>query len=96
MELGSKVIVRTYSAGCFFGILKSREGKEVLLLDCRRLWYWAGGASLSELATRGTSQPGKCKFPAATAESLLLEAIEIIAVSDQAYKNLSEVPVWSE
>ena len=37
------VIVRTYSAGVFAGTLESRKGKEVVLSQARRLWYWSGG-----------------------------------------------------
>ena len=46
------VIVRTHSAGVFAGNLLSRKGKEVVLTNARRLWYWIGAASLSELAVR--------------------------------------------
>ena len=94
--IGQKVIVRTYSAGCFCGILESKDGKEVVLTNARRLWYWAGAASLSELATRGTSKPDECKFPAPTSRHLLTEAIEIIECSDVAYQIIQEVPVWSK
>jgi hypothetical protein len=94
--VGQKVIIRTYSAGCFFGTLASRKGKEVVLKDCRRLWYWDGAASLSELAARGTSKPDKCKFPIATQEQILTEAIEIIKCSDSAIASIKGVPIWSE
>jgi hypothetical protein len=57
------VIVRTYSAGVFAGTLESRKGKEVVLTGVRRLWYWAGAASLSQLAMTGPSKPESCKFP---------------------------------
>jgi hypothetical protein len=96
MDIGSKVIVRTYSAGCFVGILEKQSGKEVTLSSCRRLWRWAGAASLSELAVRGTSNPAECKFPAPTTLHDLTEAIEVILCTDEAYTNISEVPVWSE
>ena len=67
---GPYVIVRTQSAGVFAGNLKSRDGKEVVLTDARRLWYWAGAASLSQLAVSGTSRPGDfCKFPVSCAVS---------------------------
>lgn len=46
---GKYVIVRTYSAGVFAGNLKSRNGKEVELTDARRIWRWAGAASLLSL-----------------------------------------------
>ena len=94
MDIGSYVIVRTYSAGCFAGTLSAREGREVTLTNARRLWYWAGAASLSQLATDGTSQPSKCKFPTEVSEILLTEAIEIIEVSPEARTSIAGVPVW--
>jgi hypothetical protein len=89
------VIVRTYSAGVFAGFLKSRKDKEVVLTDARRLWYWAGAASLSELAMRGTSKPGECKFPVAVSEVLLTEAIEILSVTPAAKASIAAVSVWT-
>lgn len=93
--IGQKVIIRTYSAGCFCGILKSRDGREVTLTESRRLWRWAGAATLSQLATVGTSAPDECKFPTAVKEQILTEAIEIIACTDEAWENIQKVPVWS-
>ena len=89
------VIVRTYSAGCFAGTLESRDGKEVTLTDARRLWYWAGAASLSQLAMEGTSHPRNCNFPVAVDRVELTEAIEIIYCTDAARKSIESVPVWS-
>ena len=51
------VICRTYSAGVFAGYLAARNGKEVKLIKARRLWYWSGAASLSQLAVEGTKKP---------------------------------------
>ena len=92
--IGKHVIVRTYSAGVFAGILKSRDGKEVVMTDARRLWYWDGAASLSQLAIDGVSKPKTCKFPAPVASVLLTEAIEIIPTTDAARKSIDEVKVW--
>ena len=91
---GNYVIVRTYSAGVFAGTLVSRKGKEVELSTARRLWYWDGAASLSQLAMTGTSKPQNCKFPAPVRDILLLEAIEIIPVTAEAKKSIAEVKVW--
>ena len=88
------VIVRTYSAGVFAGTLVSRDGKEVELRDARRIWYWAGAASLSQLAVEGTSKPSKCKFPCAVPRVLLTEAIEILDVTPAARASIAAVPVW--
>ena len=92
--IGKYVICRTYSAGVFAGILKSREGKEAVLTDARRIWYWSGAASLSQLATDGTSDPEKCKFPCAVSEVLLTEVIEIIPTTASAEKSIKEVKIW--
>ena len=92
--IGKHVIVRTYSAGVFAGILKSRDGKEVVMTDARRLWYWDGAASLSQLAIDGVSKPKTCKFPAPVAEVLLTEAIEIIPTTNTARESIDGVKVW--
>jgi hypothetical protein len=90
------VIVRTYSAGVFAGTLESRDGEEVVLTGARRLWYWAGAASLSELAQRGTSRPQDCKFPVAVDRVTLLQAIEILDVTPAARASIEGVPVWTK
>jgi len=88
------VIVRTYSAGVFAGTLISRKGKEVALRNARRIWYWAGAASLSQLAQEGTSAPEKCKFPCEVDQIALTEAIEVLSVTVRARKSIAGVPEW--
>lgn len=88
------VICRTYSAGAFAGTLESREGQEVVLTNARRLWYWSGAASLSQLAVTGTSKPSECKFPVAVPRVELLQAVEILDVSPEAKKSIEAVPEW--
>lgn len=90
------VIVRTYSAGVFAGYLESRKDREVVLKNARRLWYWSGAASLSQLANEGVKKPDECKFPAEVPSVTLLEAIEILPVSEEAKKSIDSVPVWKE
>ena len=90
------VIVRTNSAGVFAGYLESRNGQEVVLLNARRLWYWAGAASLSQLAMEGTKAPSDCKFPCEVSRVELLQAIEILDVTPAAKASLKMVPVWGK
>lgn len=87
------VIVRTYSAGVFYGYLESRDGKEVVLRKARRMWHWFG-ASLSECAQSGTPDISKCKFPEAVDKVILTEVIEILSLTAKAKKSLDSVPVW--
>ena len=87
------VIVRTYSAGVFAGYLEKREGQEVDLIEARRLWYWDGAASLSQMAIEGVSKPSKCKF-AMPVSVTLLQAIEILSCTAEAASNIQGVPEW--
>jgi hypothetical protein len=87
-------IVRTYSAGVFYGIVESRNGQEVVMRNVRRLWYWDGAASLSQLAMEGTKAPSNCKFSIPVDRELLLEAIEILDVTDAAQVSIDAVPAW--
>lgn len=95
MNKNKYVIVRTFSAGVFAGTLVSRKGQEVVLKKARRLWYWKGAASLSELAMVGVSCPKECKFPVEVDRVELLQAIEIIDVTPKAQNSIAEVPIWS-
>jgi hypothetical protein len=92
--IGKYVIVRTYSAGVFYGLLQSREGKEAVIKNARRIWRWAGAASLSQLAQSGTTKPDECNFPEAVDEILVTEVIEILATTKAAQASIEAVPVW--
>lgn len=94
MQNGDYIICRTYTAGVFAGTLKSRNGKEVVLTNARRLWFWSGAASLSQLSMEGVKRPKQCKFPAEVPEVLLTEAIELLPVSSEAKTSIAGVPVW--
>lgn len=87
-------IVRTYSAGVFAGYIASEKGREVEILEARRLWYWEGAASLSQLAMEGVKKPDKCKFPTAVSKLRVKEAIEILPCTEAARKSIEGVPVW--
>ena len=89
------VIVRTYSAGVFAGFVEKRDGREVTMTGARRLWYWDGAASLSELAMKGVSKPENCKFPCAVDRVELLEVIEILDCTAKAKKSIEDVPEWT-
>ena len=89
-------MVRTFSAGVFAGYIESRNGKEAVLRNARRIWYWEGAASLSELATRGTSRPENCKFPVAVDKVILTEVVEIIPITAKAKASIDGVPVWTK
>lgn len=88
------VICRTYSAGVHAGWLKSQDGKVATLVNARRLWYWSGAASLSQLAIDGVSRPTECKFPCDVPEITLTEVIEYIPCTEKARLSIAGVKEW--
>ena len=93
--LGKYCMVRTRDAGVFAGVMKELAGSQVILTDARRIWYWEGAATLSQLATDGTSEPDECKFPTPVPEVMLFDVIEIIPITDKARASIESVAVWS-
>lgn len=88
-------LVRTESAGVFAGYIESRAYDSVVMRDARRIWYWDGAASLSELAIHGTSKPENCKFPCEVPRVELFKVIEILEMTDKAKKSICDVTVWN-
>lgn len=88
------VIVRSHSAGVFYGYAEKREGMEITLSECKRIYAWYGAATLSQLAVEGVKRPSECKFTMAVPEELITQAIEIIPLTQQALDSLESVPIW--
>ena len=84
-------IIRTYSAGVHAGYVKRHNDKEVVLINSRRLWKWAGAFTLSEMAVNGVEKPDECKFATVVPEIILTEAIEIIYCTEKAKKSIMSV-----
>lgn len=89
------VIIRTYSAGVWYAQVAHRQDREAALTNARRLWYWDGAATLSELAVHGTSKPRTCKFPVAVPKVTVTEVIEVLSTTAEARASIDAVPVWS-
>ena len=88
-------IVRTYSAGVFAGYYDLKiKGQEGSVFNARRLWSWAGAASLSQLSIDGTANPSSCKFPAEVNEVQLKQIIEVLPCTEKARKSIQEVKIW--
>lgn len=94
--VGKYVIVRADRAGVFAGTLTEKNGTEVIMENARRIWYWDGAASLSEMAISGVSKPENCKFPASLDRILVLGVIEIIPCMKNARDSIEGVPVWKK
>ena len=90
--IGKKVIIRTYSAGCWFGTLEEKAKNEVILADARRMFRWKAvkGISLSACSLYGVDDSySKIVEPV---DSVWLEAIEIIPCTPESIKTLEGAP----
>lgn len=89
-------IVRCDRSGVFFGYIKSRNGREVEMVNSRNIYYWDGAAGISQLAEFGTSKPENCKFTVPVKRRLLLDVIQIDYITETSKLILEKVPVWKK
>jgi hypothetical protein len=91
--VGDYVIVRTYSAGVWAGVLREKVKNEVYLANARRLYRWSNieGISLSGVSLNGlkTEESQIC----APVNIVWLEAIEIILCTDKAKEIIINQPI---
>lgn len=94
--IGKRVIVRTNRAGVFYATLSEFDAQTRIseLKDCRRIHYWEGACSLSQLAEEGTKKPDSCRFSMYAPVMQVMETIEIIPCSDKAIKIIEGVKIW--
>ena len=95
---GKTYIIRAKSAGVFVGtlikIINCGETDTVTLDDCRRIWYWDGASSISQIAINGVSKPSNCKFSVLTQGHEVLGVIEKIPMTETAKKSVYGVSEW--
>ena len=86
--VGVYAIIRTYSAGVWFGKVLKKSGAEIILGEARRLYYWTTankGISLSEVSIHGLSTDSKvCE----AVDRIWLQPIEIIPTTQKAEENI--------
>lgn len=90
--IGKYVVVRCRDAGVHAGILEAHEGREALLREARRLWYWkpAKGKFLSAVAMTGLHPESKVGMQ--VGRQLLTEDCEIMECSPEAAKSIQGAP----
>ena len=92
------VIIRSYAAGVHFGYLKSEKfttsGKVVFLVKTRRVWYWDGAASISQMAIDGVNKPENCKIAMELESNEIVNVIETIPCTEKAMLNLQNLAIW--
>ncbi len=90
--VGKKCIIRTYSAGVWFGEIADKSNNEVIVKEARRMWQWWAdkSISLSGVALYGVRHDKSRIAP--PVESVWLEAIELIPTTDKATQSIEGAP----
>jgi len=94
--IGDYVIVRCRDAGVHAGTLKSYEGREVVLKNSRRLWFWKcanNKHSLSGVAAEGIT--GNSKITDVVTTVVLPEACEILSTSRESQRSIEDAEVYT-
>lgn len=89
-----KYIIRGDRSGVFYGEILERKGQEIKIGNCRRIWYWEGACSISELAKNGTVEPQNCKFTVTVEELVITDCIEFIKCTEKACNSIESVKEW--
>jgi hypothetical protein len=89
--VGKKAIIRTYSAGVWFGTVAEKAGDEIILKDAIRMNYFktVSGISLSSIANNGVHRESRLAEPV---ESIWLQPIEIIPCTEKSIKSIEAHP----
>jgi hypothetical protein len=94
------VVIRADRAGVFYGTLAEIEPLgdkyQVELKDCRRLWYWSGAASITQLACEGVKNPNLCKFTMRQKSIVVNGVIEVHQCTDESIKSIENVAEWKK
>lgn len=97
--IGKKVLIRSDRAGVFYGTLNEVEPLgdkyQVEMTNCRRIWYWDGAASLTQLSQEGTNKASNCKFTMSQPSLVIMGVIEIHPCTDMAIESIEGVRVWN-
>jgi len=88
------VVIRSRDSGCHAGYLDSEDGTTITLVNARRLWYWSGATTLSQLAMEGVASPGECKFPCAVDSITVYSVCEKISTTSKAQSSIESVKIW--
>ena len=94
------VLIRSYGSGVHFGLLKEEKdllsGKQVTLINTRRIHYWVENASLSQIVDRGLTANINNRVSVSIPSNTITQVIEVMPLSEKIFKQLMEYPVWKK
>lgn len=91
--LNKKVIARIERAGVFHGTLDYIDNEIMRLKDARRIYYWEGALSVTDMASRGLTG-GKISAPVSKVEFLTSKVTELNECSGDASRSIEAIRLW--
>jgi hypothetical protein len=92
------VIARCRDAGVHAGYLVSTNKSHTVLRDARRIWYWTGAASLSEIAVYGLnpakSSASKIAAPVKSVRLRDSDICELTVCTDEGRASVEGAATW--
>lgn len=93
--IGKKVIARIDRAGVFHGILTAKDAETTTMSDVRRIYYWRGALSVTDMSVTGVAEGSKVTVPAKCVEFETAKVIELIECSAEASKSIESIKSWT-
>lgn len=91
--LNKRVIARIDRAGVFHGTLDYIDNEIIRLKDTRRIYYWNGALSVTDMAAKGLTG-GRISVPVTTVEFMSDKIVELNECSEEASKSIVTIKPW--
>ena len=92
--IGKKIIARIERAGVFHGVLDYKDAEITRMTHVRRIYYWQGALSVTDMAVNGISAASKVTVPASVVEFDTPQVVELIECSNEASQVIENITPW--
>ena len=92
--IGKKIIARINRAGVFHGTLAAKDAETTTMTDVRRIYYWQGPISVTDMSVTGVKAGSEVTLPAKRVEFETAKVIELIECSAEASKSIESIEPW--
>lgn len=92
--IGKKIIARIERAGVFHGILDYKDAEITRMKDVRRIYYWKGALSVTDMAVNGILNDSQVTIPASVVEFETPQVVELIECSNISSEIIENIKPW--